>query len=63
MLKTNPRLKPPKNVRTVTPRCCATCKHLLIASGWMECTRPKGPFFDTGDRMDIYTVCDRWADQ
>ena len=54
------RLSPALRVRPVTPHCCATCRHLFIANGTLECTRPKGPVFDTGDRLDLYTVCDRW---
>ena len=54
-------LKPVRNVRKVTPRCCATCRYLRYeVVGWSSCQRPDGPTFDTGDRNDILTVCDLW---
>lgn len=57
------RLAPPRNVRSITPRCCATCRHLfIIGPDSFACERaPETIGFSIGDRKDIYTVCDHWA--
>ena len=56
----NRKLAPVRNVRRVTPRCCATCTCLVVSHGSLACGRPDGPAFETGDRNDLLLVCDRW---
>ena len=56
----NRKLAPVRNVRRVTPRCCATCTCLIVSHGSLACGRPDGPAFETGDRNDLLLVCDRW---
>jgi hypothetical protein len=55
------QLQPPKNFRTVIPHICATCRYLQTFpdEGYMACVRGVVTF-DTGDRDDITSTCDRW---
>lgn len=57
----NPKLLPPKNLRRVDPRVCATCKHLIVTDGFAICSRPNGFSGDAGDMEHWLNTCDRWA--
>ena len=57
-------LKPPKNYREVSPRCCVTCIHYVekteddghnIPSYWNECERDGT---GTLSEEDYFRVCD-----
>jgi hypothetical protein len=57
-------LEPPKNVRTISPRCCATCKHRKSGSdGDNFCERlGEDEFAPWGDPQDMHlTVCDGFS--
>ena len=54
------RLLPVKNLRTVWPRTCATCKcGSYDGNGFYVCSRPDGPSFEVGDGEHHEKVCDR----
>lgn len=64
-------LLPPKHLRPVTPRVCATCHFCKAATyedvygvehhvGVWECIRPNAPSFDVTDGEQWFYTCDRW---
>lgn len=67
-------LSPPKHLRRMTPRVCATCRFaewdtfedkngIERESGILGCTRPNGPQFEAGDMNQWFYTCDRWQDE
>lgn len=54
------KFKPAENLRYITPRSCAFCKHLHMASGFVVCDRPDGFRGDAGDMIYYEMVCDRF---
>ena len=61
------KLKEPKKLRSVTPRCCATCKHRIdVASGknshidYPECER--GDVDMNGEEM-YFQICEHYKAQ
>lgn len=60
LTKTN-QLRPPKNFREITPRCCGTCKHGYFEDGLINCERIKNDHDSQGvaSAEDHYMyVCD-----
>lgn len=54
-------MKPPKNVRRITPKVCGTCASFYHeGNGYSYCNRINGPGFDTGDGDYWLMTCDRW---
>ncbi len=52
------KLLPPKNKRTIDPKCCMTCKHCVEDNdGELECERD-GSYL--GDHIAYTTICDRY---
>ena len=61
------RLKPVAGLRTVRPRVCATCKHLVFhEDGLAECERPAingKPIVLDGVELEHWEhVCNRWVE-
>ena len=59
-IENHKHLKPPKNQRSVVPRCCFTCKYFTNTDGTSLCLRPGGTEWDTGDMRYVFEVCDYW---
>ena len=57
----NKKLLPARNVREITPHCCMTCKYHANFDGFGLCEREGGYESDSGDRLEVYHVCDLWA--
>ncbi len=55
------KLLPVKNVRSVRPRVCATCRYILFDDGSFTCARPGGTWEDAGNLRQWETTCDRWT--
>lgn len=53
------KIKPPKNFRLLTPKCCGTCRWLNKDNYGFRCERPDGPWFDDFNKA-FQATCDFW---
>lgn len=54
------KLSPATNIRSITPRACATCCYRHVADSLMVCKRPNGPVLDVEGNSHWFTVCDKY---
>lgn len=58
------KLKRPRNLRSITPRCCGTCKFGFFADGAICCQRLPEGYDIISDAENHYTyVCDLYKPQ